>query len=58
MENASPVAARIFELDDNDGPVRERLLQMEKSWRALLAQNITRAIELGHLRALHDDFND
>ena len=46
MENASPVAAGIFELDDNDGPVRERILQMEKSWHALLAQNITRAIEL------------
>jgi hypothetical protein len=44
------VAAGIFELDDTEGPVRERLLQMEGSWRALLAQHVAQAIELGHLR--------
>jgi len=51
LAGGCPVAAGIFELDDVDGPVRERLLELEKSWRSLLGQNVSRAMELGHLRA-------
>jgi AcrR family transcriptional regulator len=50
LAGGCPVAAGMFEVDDNDGPVRKRLLQMESSWRAFLARHVSRAIELGHLR--------
>ncbi len=50
LSGGCPVAAGIFELDDTEGPVRERLFQMEQSWRGLLAQQVLRAIELKHLR--------
>jgi len=50
LAGGCPVAAGMFELDDAVGPIRDRLLEMEKSWRALLEQHIARAIELGHLR--------
>ncbi|HYR85446.1 MAG TPA: TetR/AcrR family transcriptional regulator [Terriglobia bacterium] len=51
LAGGCPVAAGLFELDDTEGPVRERLLQMEKSWRVLLARHVAQAIELGHLRS-------
>jgi hypothetical protein len=44
------VAAALFELDDAEGPVRDRVLEMETSWRGLLAQLVRQAIEHGHLR--------
>lgn len=50
LSGGCPVAAGMFELDDCDGPVRERLLQMEADWRGVLANHTARAIELGHLR--------
>jgi len=50
LAGGCPIAAGIFELDDTEGPVREQLLQMEKSWRALLAQHFAQAVDLGHLR--------
>src|SRR5437660_2611065 len=50
LAGGCPIAAGIFELDDTEGPVREQLLQMEKSWRALLAQHVAQAVDLGHLR--------
>lgn len=50
LPGGCPVAAGMFELDDLDGLVRERLLQMEAHWRGVLADHTTRAIELGHLR--------
>src|ERR1700738_2009679 len=46
-----PVAAGIFELDDRAGPVRERLLSMEKQWRQLLEILACQSMALGHLRA-------
>ena len=45
------VAAGMFELDDREGPVRERLLVMEKAWRDLLANLVREAIHAGHLRS-------
>src|SRR2546425_565444 len=50
LAGGCPVAAGIFELDDSEGPVREQLLQMEKTWRALLVRHVAEAIDLGHLR--------
>jgi len=50
LAGGCPVAAGMFEVDDSDGPVRQRLLDMESSWRAFLGQHVKRAIQLGHLR--------
>jgi len=50
LAGGCPIAAGIFELDDTEGPVREQLLQLEKSWRSLLAQHVAQAVDLGHLR--------
>ena len=50
LDGGCPVAAGLFELDDAPGPVRERLLEMETSWRQLLVQLTQEAVQLGHLR--------
>ena len=50
LAGGCPIAAGIFELDDSDGPLRDRLLQIEEAWRGLIAQQVACAIELGHLR--------
>ncbi len=52
LAGGCPVAAGMFELDDADGPVRERLLAMESQWRGLLKQLTEQAMAHGHLR--HD----
>lgn len=44
------VAAAMFELDDVEGPVRDKVVAMEAEWRGLLEQLTRRAVELGHLR--------
>jgi len=49
LAGGCPVAAGIFELDDNDGPVRKQLLKIESSWRSFLGQHVKQAIDLGHL---------
>jgi hypothetical protein len=41
----------MFEFDDREGPVREHLLTMEKSWRDLVTVNAREAIHAGHLRS-------
>jgi AcrR family transcriptional regulator len=50
LAGGCPVAAAMFELDDTEGPVRDRVLAMETEWRGLLAQLVRQAIEQGHLR--------
>ena len=45
------MAAGIFELDDREGPVRERLLGLEKQWRQFLELHVRQSMALGHLRA-------
>lgn len=39
-----------FELDDQEGELRELLLQEVTRWRAALRRTVTQAIEAGHLR--------
>lgn len=51
LPGGCPVAAGMFELDDAEGPVRDKLLLMENEWRQLLMQVTQQAIDLGHLRA-------
>jgi AcrR family transcriptional regulator len=45
-----PAAAGMFELDDVEGPVREKLLELEKQWNEALKQFIAEAIATGELR--------
>ena len=45
-----PAAAGMFELDDAEGPVRERLLELEKQWNEILKQFIVESIAAGDLR--------
>jgi AcrR family transcriptional regulator len=51
LSGGCAVAAGMFEFDDCEGPIRDRLLAMEKFWRDLLARHVMRAVELKHLRA-------
>ena len=50
LPGGCPVAAAMFELDDLDGPVRDKVAALEADWRALLGQYARRAVELGHFR--------
>jgi hypothetical protein len=44
------VAAGLFEFDDAEGPVRNKILEMEAAWRGLLTKTVTEARSLGQLR--------
>lgn len=50
LPGGCPATAGMFELDDVETRVRERLVLMEREWRLTLEQTTQRAIELGHLR--------
>lgn len=50
LAGGCPIAAGMFEVDDLETPVRERLLVMEKRWRGLLAELTHQAVAHGHLR--------
>jgi AcrR family transcriptional regulator len=50
LPGGCPVAAGLFEFDDVEGAVREKLLQMERHWRGLLLRFVREAVECGHLR--------
>lgn len=50
LPGGCPVAAAMFELDDVEGPVREKVVAMEAEWRGFLAGLVRRAVELGHFR--------
>ncbi len=50
LPGGCPVAAGLFEYDDMEGPVRDKLLKMEAEWRGLLRKLVLDAISLGHLR--------
>lgn len=50
LPGGCPVAAAMFELDDVEGAVREKVLAMEAEWRSLLRQIVRQAVDLKHLR--------
>jgi AcrR family transcriptional regulator len=50
LPGGCPVAAAMFELDDVESPVRDKVVAMEARWRGLLEQLTRRAVELGHFR--------
>jgi AcrR family transcriptional regulator len=51
LPGGCPVAAAMFELDDVEGPVRDRVVALESQWRGLIAGLVRRAVELKHLHA-------
>ena len=50
LPGGCPVAAGLFEFDDVEGEVRNKILEMEGQWRRLLIELVRRAVEVGHLR--------
>lgn len=50
LPGGCPVAAGLFEFDDVEGRVRNKILEMEGQWRRLLTELARRAVDLGHLR--------
>src|ERR1700687_5435751 len=50
LPGGCPVAAGLFEFDDVEGRVRNKILEMERQWRRLLTELVQRAVESGHLR--------
>jgi AcrR family transcriptional regulator len=52
LPGGCPVAAGLFEFDDVEGAVRNRILEMEVLFRCMLIELVQRAVDLGHLR--HD----
>jgi AcrR family transcriptional regulator len=51
LPGGCPVAAAMFELDDVEGPVRDKVLQLEADWRGVLGSIVSEAVQLGELRA-------
>ena len=51
LDGGCAIAAGLFELDDQTGPVRDTLFAMEKFWRDLLLQMTARAVSLRELRS-------
>ena len=45
LPGGCPVAAGLFEFDDIEGPVRNKILEMEAAWRGLLSSLVLGAIE-------------
>ena len=50
LPGGCPVAAGLFEFDDVEGRVRNKILEMEGEWRSMLRELVRRAVELGQLR--------
>jgi AcrR family transcriptional regulator len=50
LPGGCPVAAGLFEFDDIEGRVRNKILEMENEFRGLLTGLVQRAVDLGHLR--------
>ena len=50
LPGGCPVAAGLFEFDDVEGRVRNKILEMEGQWRLTLTELVQRAVDLGHLR--------
>ena len=51
LPGGCPVAAGLFEFDDVEGAVRNKILEIESSFRTLVIGLVRRAVELGHLRS-------
>jgi len=52
LPGGCPVAAGLFEFDDVEGRVRNKILEMEGAFRRILTELVERTVALGHFR--HD----
>jgi len=50
LSGGCPVAAALFELDDVEGPVRDRARSLEQVWRDLLTALVRETVEAGEFR--------
>lgn len=50
LQGGCPVAAGLFEFDDIEGRVRNKILEMEAEFRRLLTELVKRAVDLGDFR--------
>ncbi len=50
LPGGCPVAAGLFEFDDIEGLVRDKILRMESDWRELLLAILEQAVDRGHLQ--------
>lgn len=50
LPGGCPVAAGLFEFDDAEGAVRDKISEMEKEWRGYLKQLVGEAVDEKHLR--------
>jgi AcrR family transcriptional regulator len=50
LPGGCPVAAGLFEFDDIEGPVRNKIQEMESEWRGLLTKIVKQVVSLGHFR--------
>lgn len=50
LPGGCPVAAAMFELDDVEGVVRDKVKDLEAEWRGMLSQVVREAIDVGDLR--------
>ena len=50
LPGGCPVAAGLFEFDDVEGRVRNKILEMEGQWRLTLSELVQRAVDLEDLR--------
>jgi len=50
LPGGCPVAAGLFEFDDIESPVRNKIQELESEWRALLTNLVKQAVSRGQLR--------
>jgi AcrR family transcriptional regulator len=50
LPGGCPIAAGLFEFDDVEGRVRNKIVELEAEFRGLLNGLVQRAVDLGHLR--------
>jgi AcrR family transcriptional regulator len=51
LPGGCPIAAAMFELDDVESPVRNKVFEMQDTWTRMLLSIVREAVELGELRA-------
>lgn len=51
LPGGCPIAAAMFELDDVESPVRNKVFEMQETWSRMIVSIVREAVELGELRA-------
>ncbi len=51
LPGGCPIAAAMFELDDIESPVRNKVFEMQETWSGVVLSIVREAVELGEFRA-------